>query len=81
MFEWLYREYNESEDTEKRQGLVFPITIHPQSSGKPHIMAMHQRFVDWLVKFEGVEFVTCEYVAEEFRAGRVKGAEIEATGV
>ncbi|MCJ1309750.1 4-amino-4-deoxy-alpha-L-arabinopyranosyl undecaprenyl phosphate biosynthetic process [Agyrium rufum] len=77
MFTALYQERNESSQHEP-QGFVFPLTIHPQSSGKPHILAMHQRFVDWLrSSWEGVEFVTCEFVADEFRAGRLKGWEMK----
>lgn len=74
MFTWLYHEYNDSTNP---QGFVFPLTIHPQSSGKPHIMAMNERFVKWLREgWEGVEFVTCAQIAQEFREGRLKGAEV-----
>ena len=77
MFAWCYNEYNNNPE-HPPQGFIFPITIHPQSSGKPHILAMHQRFVDWLrSQWEGVEFVTCEYIAEEFRAGKLKGWEMK----
>lgn len=33
-FEWCYREY----DT-----FIFPMSIHPQVSGRPHILLMHER--------------------------------------
>lgn len=36
-FEWCYREY----DT-----FIFPMSIHPQVSGRPHILLMHERYVE-----------------------------------
>lgn len=75
MFEGWYEEYNNEPD--EPQGFVFSVTVHPQSSGKPHILAMHERFVKWLKEgWEGVEFVTCAQIAEEFLEGRLKGAEV-----
>ncbi|KAH6962457.1 glucose 1-dehydrogenase [Ilyonectria sp. MPI-CAGE-AT-0026] len=50
---------------------IFPMTIHPQVSGKAHIMRMHKRFIEFVNQFEGVEWCTFEYMAEEFRAGRI----------
>ena len=79
MFQGWYDEYIEEPIREGRepQGFVFSTTIHPQSSGKPHVLAMHQRFVSWLkTSFEGVEFVTCSEVAERFLKGEMKGAVI-----
>lgn len=38
---------------------------------------MHERFVKWLrAEWEGVEFVTCAQIAEEFRAGKLQGANL-----
>ena len=34
------------------------------------------RFISWLKTHEGVEFVVCNQVNEEFRAGKIKRAEV-----
>ena len=35
-FDYFYREYDE---------FVFPMTIHPDVSGRPHVLLMHERYV------------------------------------
>ena len=35
-FDYFYREYDE---------FIFPITIHPDVSGRPHVLLMHERYV------------------------------------
>ncbi|KAH8590945.1 hypothetical protein B0O99DRAFT_691003 [Bisporella sp. PMI_857] len=67
-FSYLYKEY----DT-----FVFCISIHPQVSGKAKVMSMHERFIEFLKKHEGVEFVPAEYVCGEFKAGKIAGATFE----
>ncbi|CAJ2510644.1 Uu.00g062690.m01.CDS01 [Anthostomella pinea] len=64
-FSYLYEEY----DT-----FVYCISIHPQVSGKSKVMPMHQRFMEFLKKHDGVEFVPAEFVCDEFKAGRISGA-------
>lgn len=64
MFTWCYGHY----DT-----FIFPISIHPQVSGRPHILMMHERFIKWVNTHEGVEWMTAAQMAEEFRAGRISG--------
>lgn len=39
-------------------------------------LTMKYRFISWLKTHEGVEFVVCNQVNEEFRAGKIKGAEV-----
>ncbi|KAJ5665157.1 uncharacterized protein N7477_007605 [Penicillium maclennaniae] len=42
-FDYFYREYDE---------FIFPITIHPDVSGRPHVLLMHERYVGhqiWVV--------------------------------
>lgn len=60
-FEWCYREYDQ---------FIFPMTIHPQVSGRPHILLMHERIIDWINGHDGVEWCTFAQMAEEFAAGR-----------
>jgi peptidoglycan/xylan/chitin deacetylase (PgdA/CDA1 family) len=56
-FDWVYREYDYA---------VFPITIHPDVSGKPQVLAMHERLFGHFSAQPGVKFVTCEEIADDF---------------
>lgn len=62
-FEYCYEEYDE---------FVFPISIHPQVSGKPQVLRMHQRIIDWLNKFEGVQWCTFAEMVDQYKAGHCK---------
>ncbi|KAF2095121.1 glucose 1-dehydrogenase [Rhizodiscina lignyota] len=66
-FEFFYREY----DT-----FVFPMSIHPQVSGKPQVILMHERIIDWINSHEGVEWCTMEQMVAEFKSGKFQGAEV-----
>ncbi|KAF9884229.1 hypothetical protein FE257_001961 [Aspergillus nanangensis] len=70
-FDYFYREY----DT-----FVFPMTIHPQVSGKPQVILMHENIIEYINSHEGVEWVTMAQMVDEFKAGRMPGATVE-TGV
>ncbi len=37
---------------------VFPLTIHPDVSGRPHMLLILEELIEYLQGFEGVEFVT-----------------------
>ncbi|WP_158046290.1 polysaccharide deacetylase family protein [Skermanella pratensis] len=56
-FDWVYENYDYA---------VFPLTIHPDVSGKPHVLQMHQRLFDYLKGHDGVRFVTMEEIAGDF---------------
>jgi peptidoglycan/xylan/chitin deacetylase (PgdA/CDA1 family) len=56
-FDWVYREYDEA---------VFPITIHPDVSGRPQVLLMLERLTAYMMKHRGVEFVSFEDMAEDF---------------
>ncbi len=56
-FDWVYREYDYA---------VFPLTIHPDVSGKPHVLTMHERLYNHMKDHPGVKFVTCEEIADDF---------------
>lgn len=60
-FMWLWdnsKEGNESAD------FVFPILMHPDTSGMAHIIGMAERVVQWLQSFDdSVEFCTHEEIA------------------
>lgn len=56
---------------------VFPISVHPQVSGKPQVVMLHERLIEWINGFEGVEWVTMEQVVDEFKSGRFEGVRVE----
>ncbi|KAJ8111797.1 hypothetical protein OPT61_g5691 [Boeremia exigua] len=55
-FDYFYREYDE---------FVFPMTIYPDVSGRPHVVLMHERIIEHINKHEGVEWVTIEQMCDE----------------
>jgi len=58
-FTYFYREYDE---------FLFPITIHPDVSGRPHVLLMLERFIEWVNGHEGVNWVTMKEMADDFRS-------------
>lgn len=60
-FTYFYREH---------ESFVFPVTIHPDVSGRPHVLLMLERFIEWVKGHEGVEFVTMKEIADTFRASK-----------
>ncbi|KAJ5883773.1 Peptidoglycan deacetylase [Penicillium subrubescens] len=63
-FEFLY---NETED------FVFPLVLHPDTSGMAHVIGMIDRMITWLKqKGDEVEFVTFENCAKEWKAKQDK---------
>jgi peptidoglycan/xylan/chitin deacetylase (PgdA/CDA1 family) len=74
-FDWVYRECDYA---------VFPITIHPDVSGRPQTLLMLERLIEYIDRFPGVRWATFEEIAEDFarrqpRAGRT-GAPGEQSG-
>lgn len=67
-FDYYYREY----DT-----FVFPMSIHPQVSGKPQVILMHERLIEYINSHEGVEWCTMEQMVKEFKEGRLSGVTVE----
>lgn len=67
-FEFCLREY---------ESFVFPISIHPQVSGKPQVLMMHERLIEWINTHEGVKWVTFEEMARQFNAGEILGDVVE----
>lgn len=64
-FDFYYREY----DT-----FIFPISIHPQVSGKAHVQEMQDKFIKYINSHEGIEWVTLGDMADKFKAGEITGA-------
>ncbi|MBQ9058835.1 MAG: polysaccharide deacetylase [Atopobiaceae bacterium] len=57
-FNWVYRHFDYA---------VFPICIHPDASGHPHVLVALERMIDHMRKHEGVKFMTMEDVALDFK--------------
>ncbi|KAK0190931.1 carbohydrate esterase family 4 protein [Armillaria mellea] len=57
-FEYFYREYD---------WFIFPLTIHPDVSGRPHIQLILEELIEWINTHEGVEWVTMKEINDEFR--------------
>ena len=57
-FDWVYREYDYA---------VFPFTIHPDVSGRPHVLMMMERMIEHMAKLPGVTFETSLDIARDFR--------------
>ena len=56
-FDWIYREYDYA---------VYPITIHPDVSGRPQVLLMLERLIEYINGHDGVEWVTFEDIADDF---------------
>lgn len=58
-FKYFYREYD---------WFVFPLTLHPDVSGRPHMLLVLEELIEWINTHEGVEWVTMKQVNDEFRS-------------
>jgi peptidoglycan-N-acetylglucosamine deacetylase len=56
-FDWVYREMDYA---------VFTMTIHPDVSGRPQVLMMHERLFDHISRHPGVRFMTFEQIADDF---------------
>jgi peptidoglycan/xylan/chitin deacetylase (PgdA/CDA1 family) len=56
-FDWVYREYDYA---------VFTMTIHPDVSGRPQVLLMHERMIDYINQHEGVSWLTFAEIAADF---------------
>ncbi|GAA9673354.1 polysaccharide deacetylase [Helicobacter pylori] len=56
-FDWVYREMDYA---------VFSMTIHPDVSGRPQVLLMHEKIIDHINKHEGVRWVTFNEIADDF---------------
>ena len=45
---------------------MFPITIHPDVSGRPQVLLMLERLIDYIKSKDGVRFVTMNEMADDF---------------
>jgi peptidoglycan/xylan/chitin deacetylase (PgdA/CDA1 family) len=57
-FDWVYANMDYA---------VFPITIHPDVSGRPQVLLMLDRLISYISEHDGVQWMTMEDVAADFR--------------
>jgi peptidoglycan-N-acetylglucosamine deacetylase len=57
-FDWVYREYDYA---------VFPMTIHPDVSGRPQVLLMLERLYTHMIRHPGVRFCTLNEMADDFK--------------
>src|SRR6184192_753702 len=50
-FDWIYRHYDCA---------VYKRTVRPAVSGRPQVLAMNERLIDYINQHEGVRWMTCE---------------------
>jgi hypothetical protein len=55
--DWVYREYDY---------VVFTMTIHPDVSGKLHVLLMHKRIFNQIGRHPGVRWASFEEIAKDF---------------
>jgi peptidoglycan-N-acetylglucosamine deacetylase len=56
-FDWVYREYDYA---------VFSMTIHPDVSGRPQNLLMHERLIEYFQSHPGVRWATFGQIADDF---------------
>ncbi|WP_375259021.1 polysaccharide deacetylase [Citreimonas sp.] len=56
-FDWVYRNMDYA---------VFPITIHPDVSGRPQVLMMLERLIAHMKAHEGVRFLTMNEMADDY---------------
>ena len=57
-FDWVYREMDNA---------VFSITIHPDVSGRPQVLLMLERLIEYINKHKGVAWMNFQEIANDFR--------------
>lgn len=56
-FDWVYRECEYA---------IFPITLHPDVSGRPQVLMMLERLYAHMISHPGVRFCTMDEIADDF---------------
>jgi peptidoglycan/xylan/chitin deacetylase (PgdA/CDA1 family) len=56
-FDWVYRELDYA---------VFTMTIHPDVSGRPQVLLMHERIIEHINKHDGIRWATFDEIADDF---------------
>jgi len=53
---------------------VFTMTIHPDVSGRPQVLLMLERLIQYIRSHDGVRFVTFDEIADDFKARKPRSA-------
>ena len=61
-FDYVYREYDQA---------VFPMTIHPDVSGRPQVLLMLERVSAYIMSHPGVRFCTFNEIADDFAGNQL----------
>lgn len=56
-FDWVYRECDYA---------VFAMTIHPDVSGRPQVLLMHERLIDYINGHDSVTWMTFDQIVDDF---------------
>ncbi len=64
-FDWVHRELDHA---------VFPMTIHPDVSGRPQVLLMLERLIEHIDGHAGVRWVTFDQIARDFLARSPRAA-------
>ena len=56
-FDWVY---------ENMDYAVFPMTVHPDVSGRPQVLKMHERIIEYINSHEGIKWVTFDEIADDY---------------
>jgi peptidoglycan/xylan/chitin deacetylase (PgdA/CDA1 family) len=57
-FDWVYREHDYA---------VFTMTVHPDVSGRPQTLLMHERLIEHIGSHDGVRWMTFDQIANDFK--------------
>jgi peptidoglycan/xylan/chitin deacetylase (PgdA/CDA1 family) len=57
-FDWVYREMDYA---------VYAVSIHPDVSGRPHVLLMLERLFNHILSHPRARFCTFEEMADDFR--------------
>jgi peptidoglycan-N-acetylglucosamine deacetylase len=58
-FDWVYREMDDA---------IFPMTIHPDVSGRPQVLLMLERLIEHINGHDGIQWCTFDEIADDFIA-------------
>jgi peptidoglycan/xylan/chitin deacetylase (PgdA/CDA1 family) len=68
-FDWVYENMDYG---------VFTMTIHPDVSGRPQVLKMHERLIQHISSHEGVRWVTFDEIADDFAKRNPRKKAVEA---
>ena len=58
-FDFFYREYDD---------FCFPVTVHPDVAGHPHVILMLERLIEYISSKPGVKWVKMEDICDDFKS-------------